>query len=831
MFELIAAQVNRRGILIVLAWLAFAVFLYQAAPTWRTVSRDDDVRFFPDGYPTVIGQDLLERGFPRDVSSSSFVIVGERPDGPLTADDLAYLDRLADRFAGLREAEPTLGIKGVTDRRTPIVGPRLIASARNGPGQAALVNVALSSTYVSKQARETVDRFEQVLAKVPAPPAGMTLATTGSAAVGHDMNTASNRSIEATTWTTIVLVVAILLVVYRSPLLAMIPLATIALSVFIALKLIASMTYVPWLNFQVINVTQVFVVVVLFGAGTDYCLFLIARYREELARGRNRDDALREAITQVGGALVASAGTVIIGLGMLYFSTFAKIQYTGPAIALSLAIALVASLTLAPVLLHWLRNAVFWPFKAPHHEAGRDPEAEGLEQAPALGLWTWVADQVVKYPGQILAVCLLALAPLAIVGIGTRPNYSQTADLRPTEPSILGTRVVQKYFAAGELGPSTILVAHPERDFRSEEGVRAIEAFAKEVALVPNVAEVRAVSRPLGRPLGAQAAAAAAAPPPADEGFLQRLNRLRLDAQRTAAMAALRAGADPRYVSTAPVHAEDRNRIARVEVIFRSDPFTAESMRTLERVHQVALEQTRPGKSLAGATAVGLGGSTAMVNDLASVTTKDERQMYVLVTLGVYAILVVLLRRPGISLYLIFTVILGYLASLGLTELVFRSLHTGPEPWGGLDWKVGFFLFVILVAVGEDYNIFLMARVLEEERRHGPIEGTRRAVAHTGGIISSCGLIMAGTFGSMLTGTLTSLQELGFALGVGVLLDTFIVRPVLVPAFVILWHRVRPEARLESAGGLGHHDAHREGTRNGDVSHAADAEPSPTSAG
>jgi RND superfamily putative drug exporter len=830
MFELLAAQVNRRGIVIVLAWLAFAVFLYQAAPTWRTVSRDDDVRFFPDGYPTVIGQDLLERGFPRDVSSSSFVIVGERPDGPLTAEDLAYLDRLADQFAGLREAEPTLGIKGVTDRRTPIIGSRLIASARKGVGQAALVNVALSSTYVSKQARETVDRFEKVLAAAPKPPAGMTLATTGSAAVGHDMNTASNRSIEATTWTTIVLVVAILLVVYRSPLLAMIPLATIALSVFIALKLIASMTYVPWLNFQVINVTQVFVVVVLFGAGTDYCLFLIARYREELARGRNRDDALREAITQVGGALVASAGTVIIGLGMLYFSTFAKIQYTGPAIALSLAIALVASLTLAPVLLHWLRNAVFWPFKAPHHEAGRDPEAEGLEQAPALGLWTWVADQVVKYPGQILGVCLLALAPLAVVGLGTRPNYSQTADLRPTEPSIVGTRVVQKYFAAGELGPSTILVAHPELDFRSEAGVRAIEAFARELALVPNVAEVRAVSRPLGRPLGANAPG----PAPESEGFLQRLNRLRVEAQRTAALAALRAGADPRYVSTAPVHPEDRNRIARVEVIFRSDPFTHESMTTLERVHQLALEQTRPGKSLAGATAVGLGGSTAMVNDLAVVTTKDERQMYVLVTLGVYAILVVLLRRPGISLYLIFTVILGYLASLGLTELVFQALHTGPEPWGGLDWKVSFFLFVILVAVGEDYNIFLMARVLEEERRHGPIEGTRRAVAHTGGIISSCGLIMAGTFGSMLTGTLTSLQELGFALGVGVLLDTFIVRPVLVPAFVILWHRIRPEARLEPEGGLGRHQAqHGTAARNGDAAHPhpADAEPSPTSAG
>ena len=167
---------------------------------------------------------------------------------------------------------------------------------------------------------------------------------TGSAVVGHDINTAANESIANTTWTTVILVVMILLVVYRSPLLAMVPLVTIALSVLVSFWAIALLTTVPGLGFQVINITRVFVVVVLFGAGTDYCLFLIARYTEELGRGRSRADALREAIGQVGGALVASAGTVIVGLGMLFFSSFAKIKYTGPTIALSLAVALAASL-------------------------------------------------------------------------------------------------------------------------------------------------------------------------------------------------------------------------------------------------------------------------------------------------------------------------------------------------------------------------------------------------------------------------------------------------------------------------------------------------------
>ena len=179
-------------------------------------------------------------------------------------------------------------------------------------------------------------------------------------------------------------------------------------------------------------------------------------------------------------------------------------------------------------------------------------------------------------------------------------------------------------------------------------------------------------------------------------------------------------------------------------------------------------------------------------------TLADQRRMYVLVTLGVYGILVALLRRPGICLYLIVTVLIGYLATLGLTDLLFRFLNPPGVVYEGLDWKVSFFLFVILVAVGEDYNIFLMSRVIEEERHHGPIEGTRRAVAHTGGIISSCGVIMAGTFLALMFGSLNTLKQLGFALGFGVLLDTFIVRPILVPAFVVLWHRLRPGAKLDS---------------------------------
>ncbi len=774
MFESIAALVIRRAWVVVVGWLALIAALYSIAPPWEQVSRDDDVRFFPPGYPSVVGQDLLERGFPREASSSQAVVVTERRGGHLTPSDFAYVDQVVALLNRLLQSDPALGIKQVITYRSPVIGPRLLGTSRDDKGQAVLTIASLNGTYLSKSTRLTVDRLQEELKSLPPAPSGLNLALTGSAVVGHDMNKASIESINNTTYATITLVVVILLVVYRSPLLAMIPLLTIALSVWASMMAIALLTRLPALHFQVINITNIFVIVVLFGAGTDYCLFLIARYREELIRGRERDDALREAIVQVGGALVASAGTVIVGLGMLWFSSFAKIQYTGPAIALSLAIALMAALTLAPVLLHWLRAAVFWPFRQPHHEAGADRERESLEQLPLSGFWLQVANLVVHYPIRILALCVLALTPLALIGARTRPNYSQLADLNPDQPSVLGAQVVQRYFAVGELSPTTLLIEHPNLSFRSNAGRHVIDQVSRRLTAITNVAEVRSVSQPLGTP----------STPTAQMSLVQRLWDQ-----------AMRPSIDARYVSLKPKHKSEENQITKIDVVFQTDPFSDQSLQALSAVFKTLKDAMRPGQPLAGADAVGLAGASASVNDLRRVTTSDERRMYVLVTLGVYVILVALLRRPGICLYLIATVVLGYLASLGLTELVFKAMHHGPDPWVGLDWKVGFFLFVILVAVGEDYNIFLMSRVIEEEKKHGAIEGTRLAIAHTGGIISSCGLIMAGTFGSMLTGSLTALRELGFALGLGVLLDTFLVRPILVPAFVVLADRYRPGRR------------------------------------
>jgi len=228
-------------------------------------------------------------------------------------------------------------------------------------------------------------------------------------------------------------------------------------------------------------------------------------------------------------------------------------------------------------------------------------------------------------------------------------------------------------------------------------------------------------------------------------------------------------------------------QVTRLDVISRYDPFSPAAADLLTRIDAQLDALSRTADSPWYGAEFDFIGATAGTRDLKAVTESDQWLIQRLVVIAVYAILLVILRRPVVCGYLIISVVFSYLVTIGATELVFAWFYPGSD---GLDWKVPLFLFVILIAVGEDYNIYLVTRVLEEQQRFGLIEGLRVAVVRTGGIITSCGVIMAGTFISMMTGTLRGMLELGFALSLGVMLDTVVVRPVLVPAFLALLYRL-----------------------------------------
>ena len=244
-----------------------------------------------------------------------------------------------------------------------------------------------------------------------------------------------------------------------------------------------------------------------------------------------------------------------------------------------------------------------------------------------------------------------------------------------------------------------------------------------------------------------------------------------------------------------------QDKLARMDVIIEGDPFSIETAALVHGLDEfLQAESENPNSAWHNSDAY-LAGTTPSISDLRQVTLSDQRRIKVAVVLAVFAVLVIIIRRIGLCVYLIATVLLSYYATLGLTVLFFRGAY-GAD-FVGLDWKLPLFLFVILVAVGQDYNVYLVTRIIEEQRSLGWLAALRRAVSRTGGIITACGLVMAATFFSMTSSAwlpilaqwfgdsasqgrigLRGIVELGFALGLGVLIDTFYVRTILVPSFV-----------------------------------------------
>jgi putative drug exporter of the RND superfamily len=771
MYKLLGSWISRHWLLTIVGWAALAGGVRWLAPSWDSVTHDGDLAYMPDEMPSVRGEQLLRQAFPENLSKSQIVLVCARPEGPLTSDDLRVLERLAKRFA----ADDELPINTVWTPWTEVIGKKLISRDR----RAALAVLLLSNEFMAVDNIRVLGRVERIASEVresSATPEGLRLEISGSAAIGGDMLTSAQESIQNTELATIVLVVVILLLVYRAPLLISIPMVTIGVSILVALGLVAALTQanqlsaLAWLDFKVFKTTKIFVVVILFGSGTDFCLFLIARYKEELRHGLDHAAAVAGAVAAVGDALVGSAMTTILGLGTMVFAAFGKYRNSGPALALCLAVTLAACLTLAPALLRAIGPLVFWPF----HGTGRRDAAGEADAATTSGFWHLVSQAIVRWPGWILTLSCLALAPLAYRGLSVGISYDLTEELRADRASVIGTHLLREYFPAGDTGPITVLAEQAGANFDSLEGDRMVSQVTKLLYDLPGVANVRSISEPLGDRPGAF-------------NLFSPAGRRKLAVKKHPRTKAI-------YLAQAPGYA---GSVTRLDVVTRHDPFSLQSMELLDEIDRRLQTLAADEESPWFGTDFVYAGTTAGVRDLKAVTQSDQTLIQRLVVIAVLAVLIVILRRPLICAYLILTVLFSYLVTMGATQLLFAYLY---QPFSGLDWKVPLFLFVILTAIGEDYNIYLMTRVMEEQRRLGLVEGLRVAVVRTGGIITSCGVIMAGTFVSMMFGTLRGILELGFALSLGIVLDTLVVRPVLVPAFLTILYR-RRERLAESGTG------------------------------
>ena len=584
--------------------------------------------------------------------------------------------------------------------RLPGVGPGQVAGplpAKDGKAIETVLQV-----NVGKQGwAGTAKAANSIRAITRAHANGLVSYVTGPLGSAADSNKMFQGIDSTLLYSTVVVVILVLLITYRSPVLWLLPVVSSAVALITAEAVIYLLAAHAGLtvNAQSVGILDVLV----FGASTDYALLIVARYREELRRHDRRHPAMAEALRRAGPAIIASGSTVIVALLTLSAAELNATKGLGPVLAIGVAVGMVAMLTLLPALLVTFPRGIFWPYRP----------GFGSAEPTYQGMWARVGRLIAPRPRRVWVTGAVVLGILALGLTGLKASgLTNAQSFRGHPEAVAGEAVLARHFPAGAGQP---VIVTGNRD--------AAAALGSAFAATPGIVSVT--------------------PPAIQAGH------------------------------------------AYLEGTLQAPPDSQAAYTTVDRVR--AAVHAVPG---AGAL---VGGSAAINLDVARASTHDRNLIIPLILAVVFVILALLLRALVAPVLLMATVVLSFAAALGVSAVFFNHVFG----FGGADTAFPLYAFVFLVALGIDYNIFLMTRVREETQRRDARHGALTALAATGGVITSAGCVLAATFAVLATLPSTTLTEMAFTIAFGILLDTLIVRSVLVTALNLdLGHRMWWPAKL-----------------------------------
>jgi RND superfamily putative drug exporter len=688
MRALAAFVTGRRTKWVVVAlWLVLAVALAGPGGKLADETNNDTESFLPDNAESTKVLRLQNDRFADGKTTEALVVYRRR--GGLTAADRRKI--AADAQRAVIEL-PTVGLPA-----QPFEGAQGQV-ARGGAIAYTVVSLPEDNDKVAdwgKELRDVTDRGR---------PPGLDVYVTGDVGFNTDAEEVFGSLDAKLLLVTVLLVLFLLGAIYRSPAIALMPIVVVGFAYTIAQAFIYF--YAKSGATVSDNATSIFVVL-MFGVGTDYCLLLVSRYREELRMYEDKHDAIGHAMLRTGPAILASGLTVATSMLVLLLAENGSIHSLGPVAAIGVACVLLAGLTLLPAMLAIGGRRAFWPRK---RVVAFDPEHVVSEQP---GMWRRIGNRVLERPGLALGVTMLLFFAGALGLLAYKEDYSTTTFFKKQTDSVDGFRVLEQALPAGALSPTTVLVVRDDGPVR-----------------------------------------------PADVA----------DARRLAAR-------DPAVAAVTPLQQSSRDgRIARFDVVFENDPYKKGA---LDEVKQL---RDRLDRLPAGTDAL-TGGGSSIQFDYDKASSRDLKVIVPIALAVIAVILAILLRALAAPLVLIVSVVLSFFGAFGMSLLFIRYVVGD----AGIDNGLPTFAFIFLVALGIDYTIFLMSRVREEARRFGTREGMLRAINATGPVITSAGLILAGTFSVLMTLPVTFAFDLGFMVALGILLDTFVVRTIMVPAAVELF--------------------------------------------
>jgi RND superfamily putative drug exporter len=790
---------------IVVFWIAAFVLIPKALPSLANAAQGNNSAFLPASAPS---QHAINLAAPLGVTTkvTPFPVIAARESGPLTAADQAWLSGPLETSLGKVATVVKIKVLSVSQPVTGVTGQaaelQVQSNVSGGGNGTAIVNLVGDLRTAIKDA---------------APPAGLQVHVTGPLATQVDQqqqNGNSNKSVEIVTG---LLILIILLLVFRALLAPLVTLLPAFFSVAISGPLVAEAAQH---GLKVSFLAQVLLTVLVLGAGTDYNLFLVFRVREHIRRGETSKEAVVSALTKVGESITFSALTVVAALLSLLFATFQIYSTLGIPLAIGIGVTLLAGLTLTPALLAIFGKAAFWPTR---NRVG----------ASSTGAWGKVATRILKRPAVALVTGVVIFGALATFVTGyVGGGFGGSTTAPAGTDSAAGAALQAKYFPSTSSNPTALIYKlstpvwdNPALLVTAEQQLKATGQFT---TLAGPLNPGGAVSLQPAQYAGLHQLVSPAVP---SSGELPATVPPALVPTLTAAGKQFGASADDIYQlyrATTNFVSPDGTTVEFLAGLKAGDASTTAAMNATPAV-RTAAASVAPALH---ATDSGVLGQAQVFYDISSISNSDLGTVIPIAILVIGVLLAVVMRSLVAPLYLIASVAVSYFAALGAAVLIFIKIgHSG-----GLTFILPFLLFIFLLALGEDYNILVMTRIREEAHKMPLREAVSKALGVTGTTVTSAGVVLASAFavfavvGGRSSGG-NQIRDVGLGLVLGILMDTFVVRTVLVPCTCVLLGRWNwwpskltidsPEADSVSAS------ADALGLADAQDSRSADAEVSP----
>jgi len=707
---------TRSAIVTIFVWIGVIVTLALVAPPISEVTTNEQEEFLPVGVESVQALEILRNKYPMSDGMPA-IAVFHSDDGF----DEFELGGIHDyiRFLG---SDDLPGV--IFDQIPTLDGYRLINAFKSSDGSTFAIPFKVTGSPSDPSFSNSIDAAV-AQAQLIGGRVQVDANLTGPATILRDAVKIFQSIDLRITLVTILVVIVIMFFIYRAPGLVFIPLLILVSALMVArfvAALVVDLTGLP-LNDQVTSIMSV----LLFGVGTNYVLFIVSRYREEITNSSDRFRAMESAMRKVGPSIIGSSMTTVVAMFLLIFSTLGSFKTMGPMLAITVSIMLIVALTVLPAAIVLMSRLAFWPSRTIASQ-------QNLVTKP---IWEKIGRFVVNRPKTVFlvttAILLIAITP----SFRMVPSFNFIDGFPDDVESKSGYALLKKGFAPGDLSPTSVFIHTPDHDVIDHSAF--IEGLANAIEDNPGVNHVKGMTRPYGSYIGQQV----------DEASLKMFN-------------------------------SPDGTTSRLDVSLMGDPYSEKALTVIEDIRSI-IQSTINSQSITGVEVL-VGGDTAVQLDTKTVIDEDTRLLAPLILFAILCVLILIQRSFVAPLYLLFSVIISYAATFGISIFIFQDIlnHTG------VAYSNGIWIFVFLVALGADYNIFVIARIKEETERLGFNEGIAVAVGKTGGVVTSAGIILASTFAVLTTLPLRDVFQLGMAVMLGVLIDTFVVRTLLVPSMAAI---------------------------------------------